>query len=161
MKFWWIMNKQCSQFLIEIYEHRPVDFKPLVEVAACFLEIDNKLLMLKRASEKLEGGMWGVPGGKIELNETPEEGAYRELFEETGIRIDSQSHFQSFGALYIRKPEVDYVFHQFKVNVDCMLDVCLSDEHEDYIWATPDELMKLSLMLGAKEVIRPYQQRSF
>ncbi len=30
---------------------------------------------------------WVPPGGKVELGETPREGAMRELFEETGLRV--------------------------------------------------------------------------
>ena len=32
---------------------------------------------------------WGVPGGGIDEGETPEQGALRELYEETGLEVDS------------------------------------------------------------------------
>lgn len=32
-------------------------------------------------------GNWNGPGGKVDLGETPEEGAIREVWEETGIKI--------------------------------------------------------------------------
>ena len=44
----------------------------------------NKLLLVKRAVEPAKG-QWGLPGGFIERNETPEEGAIRELMEETHL----------------------------------------------------------------------------
>lgn len=45
---------------------------------------ENKLLLVKRAVEPGKG-LWGLPGGFIELNETPDEGAIRELKEETNL----------------------------------------------------------------------------
>ena len=44
----------------------------------------NSLLLVKRAVEPGKG-MWGLPGGFIELNETPDEAATRELKEETNL----------------------------------------------------------------------------
>jgi nucleoside triphosphatase YtkD len=32
---------------------------------------------------------WSIPGGRIEANETPEAAAHREVFEETGARLDA------------------------------------------------------------------------
>ena len=49
--------------------------------------IDNTILLVKRAFEPGKG-LWGLPGGFIELNEGPEEAAKRELFEETGLTGD-------------------------------------------------------------------------
>ncbi len=53
---------------------------------------DNTILLGKRhddkdkASSELHGeGTWTMPGGKLEFGESFEEGAVRELFEETGI----------------------------------------------------------------------------
>lgn len=34
-------------------------------------------------------GVWNGVGGKIEKGETPDEGAIREVFEETGLRVDT------------------------------------------------------------------------
>ena len=46
---------------------------------------NNTILLVKRAFEPGKG-LWGFPGGFIELNEGPEEAASRELFEETGLK---------------------------------------------------------------------------
>ena len=45
---------------------------------------ESKLLLVKRAVEPAKG-QWGLPGGFIELGETPSEGAIRELKEETNL----------------------------------------------------------------------------
>lgn len=54
---------------------------------------DDKVLLGRRHSDpakadsKLHGeGTWTMPGGKLEFGESFEEGAQRELFEETGIK---------------------------------------------------------------------------
>lgn len=55
---------------------------------------DNKILLGKRhtdpkkADSELRGeGTWCMPGGKLHFGETLEEGARREVYEETGIRL--------------------------------------------------------------------------
>ena len=45
----------------------------------------GKLLLVKRAIEPGKG-KWGLPGGFIELGETPNDGAIRELKEETNLK---------------------------------------------------------------------------
>ena len=56
---------------------------------------DNKLLLGRRhdnpekASSLLDGaGTWTMPGGKLEFGETFENGAKREVLEETGIKLN-------------------------------------------------------------------------
>ena len=57
---------------------------------------DNKILLGKRhedpekASSLLNGaGTWTMPGGKLHFGETFEEGAIREVMEETGIKLNN------------------------------------------------------------------------
>lgn len=142
---------------IEVHEIAPAGFTPQVEVAACYLEMNNKLLLLQRAHGKLEAGKWGVPAGKLENNETPENAAKRELLEETGISLANPSCIQRLNSLYIRKPEVDYIYHVFKVQLDQMPTVHLSDEHQSYTWATLKDIETIALMDGAKEALQHYQ----
>ncbi|MBS3758243.1 MAG: NUDIX domain-containing protein [Desulfobacterales bacterium] len=59
--------------------------------ATCLVTIDNseRVLLVKR-SVAPKKGWWCLPGGFMELRETPEAAGLRELFEETGLsgRID-------------------------------------------------------------------------
>lgn len=50
----------------------------------------DKVLLCKRNNLGSFPGMWSIPGGKLEENETTQEGAKREFFEETAVSIDEQ-----------------------------------------------------------------------
>ena len=67
--------KNCNQ---PIYEN-PVP-------ATCLVVIDKKerILLVKRSIEP-KAGFWCLPGGFIEIGEAPEQGALRELKEETSL----------------------------------------------------------------------------
>jgi len=152
-------QKRRDDIQVKIYENRPQDFNPHVEVAACYVELGGNFLWLKRAADKPEGNMWGVPGGKFEVNENPEEAAVRELFEETGITIDARSQLHGLGALYVRKPEVDYIYHLFQINMERAPTISLSAEHLEYTWASLNESKNLNLMAGAEELLHYYLTR--
>ena len=58
----------------------------VVQVAVGILQKpDGQFLMASRPAGKGWAGWWEFPGGKIEVNETPEQGLSRELQEELGI----------------------------------------------------------------------------
>jgi 8-oxo-dGTP diphosphatase len=50
----------------------------------------DKVLLCKRNNLGLFPGMWSIPGGKLEENETPMEGAKREFLEETDVNINDK-----------------------------------------------------------------------
>ena len=55
------------------------------------LDENDRFLLLLTASPRLQTPVvrWLTPGGGVEDHETHAEGAIRELFEETGLRVDS------------------------------------------------------------------------
>jgi 8-oxo-dGTP diphosphatase len=53
-------------------------------VVHAIVEKDNALLLVKRAPHLLEGGKWSIPSGFLDRDETADQGALRELYEETG-----------------------------------------------------------------------------
>lgn len=141
-----------SSMNISIFENPPEGFNTKIQAAVCYIEIDGKFLVLQEAKST---GLWGVPGGKLEPNEAAAQAARRELFEETGLSIDA-SQFQFFGTLFIRKSDMDYVFHLFKVQLEKMPEIRLSPEHARYMWATRHEMEKMSLISGEKEALKYY-----
>jgi mutator protein MutT len=58
---------------------------PIVGVGVVVIE-GNRVLLVRRGQEPLKGE-WSIPGGALELGETLEAGARREVAEETGIEI--------------------------------------------------------------------------
>lgn len=55
-------------------------------VAGAVVEHEGKVLLCRRAIAP-QIGMWTLPAGYMELNETPEEGAKREAWEEARVRL--------------------------------------------------------------------------
>lgn len=59
---------------------------PVAAVGGVVLEGDA-VLLVKRAFPPRQGE-WSLPGGQLELGESLTEGVAREVFEETGLRVD-------------------------------------------------------------------------
>lgn len=134
--------------MTQVFEQKPADYSPSVEIAAVYVNVNGKLLLLELSSEKPEPGAFGVPAGKLEKGETPLKGARRELLEETGIDLP-EDQFQPLGELYMRKPGIDYVYHPFSVRLAEFPAIRLSSEHTSYKWALISEAKELPLMKGA------------
>lgn len=144
--------------IIHISKIPPQNFQPYVEVAACYIEVDGKLLLLERCPTTSEGKTWGVPAGKIEKGETPLQGAVRELFEETGIRVSS-SQMKEIGKLFVRKHKGDFVYHMFETKIETAPNIILSPEHTQHRWVGDQEVQKLPLISGAKEALAYYHEQ--
>ena len=61
----------------------------MVACGALVFDREDRLLLHKRG----DSGYWGIPGGYLEIGETVEEAARREVFEETGLRLGQMSLF--------------------------------------------------------------------
>jgi 8-oxo-dGTP pyrophosphatase MutT (NUDIX family) len=140
----------------KVFETRPKDFNPQVHVAAAYIEVEGKVLLLQLSESKECARAWGVPAGKLEANECPKKALQRELFEETGIVLGKDTAVHALGQLFIRKPAIDYVYHAFKVDLKHTPQVFLSSEHMDYTWVSVNEARKLPLIDGAEEALDFY-----
>lgn len=136
---------------IRVMHDLPNDFCPHVEVVAAYVEVKGKLLFLQRNGS--ESGYWGVPAGKVEQGEGLSDAMSRELHEETAIKLLNKDHLKYVGKLFIRKPEIDYVYHMYHLSCDEQLDVRLNNEHKSYGWFHRKDIDQLPLMLGAREVL--------
>ena len=108
-----------------------------------FNETLNKTLFCIRAKEPYKG-LYNFVGGKVEENETNEEAAYRELFEETGIsnKDVKLDHFMDLNYFkYENNLQVYYGILKHEVN--------LVEEKNKLEWvAINDELLDNSKFVG-------------
>ena len=56
-------------------------------VACALVDIDGRVLVVKRPPGKPMAGLWEFPGGKVEKGERPEQALIRELKEEISIDV--------------------------------------------------------------------------
>ncbi len=94
---------------------------------------NGKFLLLKRTTPPL---IWGLPGGRLNPDENPNEGIIREIMEETGLSV------------FVIAP-VDIWFGDFGrglfVSIDYLAvyqsgEVVLSEEHSEFCWSAIDSL---------------------
>lgn len=105
---------QCGQQLATDFvagRERPVCracghivFRNPVPVAVVIAVQDEKLLLVQRANSPLQG-YWAPPAGYIEIDETLEAGAAREVREETGYEVE----IEGLMAVYSR-PNTGVIF---------------------------------------------------
>jgi mutator protein MutT len=140
-----------------VFIQPPPDFQPSVTVAGCYLEFEDKILLLKRHPKKPQGYTWGVPGGKIEEGETPEAAVIREVYEEVGVQLN-QAELVPIETLYIRGLQNDYTFYRFRKHfiVQPVINLCLK-EHVEARWVTIEEGLTLPLIYGGKEALLTYR----
>ncbi|MFA6105135.1 MAG: NUDIX hydrolase [Patescibacteria group bacterium] len=139
-----------------IYLAEPEKFNQEFEVASCFIEHDGEILVLCRANHKPQGGTWGVPAGKIEENELPDETVLRELKEETGILL-GKNDLRYFKTLFVRYPTYDFKYHMYSVRLSVKQAVKIDEKsHVEHRWVTPAEALKLNLIQDEDSCIKMF-----
>ena len=99
------------------------------------------LLTLRDPRKEIYPGCWEASaGGSALAGETPEEGARREMLEETGLKA---GRLELIGIT--RKPETGSAVYAFAAIVDCAKDSVRLQEGEtaDYQWMKPSAFLRL------------------
>lgn len=124
--------------------HRGVQAHPPVPtVGALIFNGQGEVLMIKthKWSHK-----WGIPGGKIKLNEPSEAALHREVMEETGLAL-TDVRFELVQDC-IEPPEFYKKAHFLLLNYTATATsthVVLNDEAETHRWVSPDEAATMDL----------------
>lgn len=135
--------------------------KTVLQVAAKALIVNDegKILILREPLKDNPGsksGLYGLPGGRMEVNETYEQALKREVMEEAGLEVD---------VLYpIYLGEWSPVINGQKCHIVAIFSLCkaknntvkLSFEHDDYKWINPEEVGKYPMMDMEPQVIGRY-----
>ena len=133
---------------------REYPLRPIVAVGT--VVVRNGSVLLARRGKPPSQGKWSVPGGAVDVGESLEDAARREIREECGIEVELTDTIEVIQR--VTRDEGQRVrFHY--VIVDYLArwkagEPRPSEEAADVRWFRPDELDGLDMTAGTAEVIR-------
>lgn len=118
-----------------------------VKVAAAIICDESRVLATQRGYGEFKD-MWEFPGGKIEINETPEEALKREVMEELDIKVRIEEPFCA----------VEYDYPTFHLSMSCFICSIVEGkltlkEHESAKWLSAEELDIVEWLPADAEII--------
>jgi 8-oxo-dGTP pyrophosphatase MutT (NUDIX family) len=113
---------------------------------------NGKVVLLRNERDE-----WELPGGKLELAESPERCLAREIAEELGLAIEPESLLNSW--VYTIVPSVDVLIVTYGCTESSMDEAVLSDEHKELRWFPLSEIDTLKMPEGYKASIRSWSAR--
>lgn len=140
--------------LRKIIGHRCISLTGSVVIIT---DSEGRILLQKRTHPK---GRWGLPGGLMELGESCEETAVREVREETSLEIENPKLFGVYsGKDYYCTGETGDEWYVVVIAYTCGTfsgEAKINDgESEELRWFLPDEIPE-SLANSHREIIMDY-----
>ncbi len=128
--------------------------RPIVGVGAIVIK-DGRVLLVQRAAPPSQG-LWAIPGGSLEAGETLQQGAEREIREETGITIRAGEPVYAFDFLqYDDEKRLQYHFVIVDVEGEYLEgEVRAADDALAARWISPAELAGLPVSANTLKILR-------
>ena len=128
--------------------------RPRLAVGAIVFK-DGRVLLVRRGQPPAEGE-WAIPGGSVEIGETLQQAAQRELLEETGIVIQAGEPCFIFDVI---QTDTDGRVRFHYVIIDLLADYVegyprAGGDAADARWVSADELAGLTLSAKTRVLLQ-------
>ncbi len=124
----------------------------VLKVTCAIILHNEKILVVQNSSDSDHPFKWEFPGGKIKIEETPEDCIKREIIEELEIEIEICQKMNSV--------EFDYEFKQI-VLIPFLCSIKNGEiklnEHNEFKWINIDELGEIDFSDADKKLIQQKQ----
>ena len=121
-------------------------------------EAEPKVLLIERGDEPFKG-CWAFPGGFMNMDETTEQCAIRELVEETGLKVSEVHQIGAYSKVD-RDPRGRTVTVAYLAIVDAPMAVCGQDDAAKAQWFPLSALPELAFDHDEimRDVIKKYKE---
>ncbi len=128
--------------------------RPRVAVGAIVFK-DGCILLVQRGKPPAEG-YWAIPGGSVEIGESLQQAAQREIFEETGVSIHAREPVFTFDVV---ERDADGAVRFHYVVVDVMADYMEGNlnpagDATDARWVSSAELSRLKVSRATLDLLK-------
>lgn len=123
-------------------------------VTAAIIKRNDLFLITRRPQNKPHPGLWEFPGGKIDLDESPEQALTRELREEIGVDTSIGSICHVVYHRYDWGPVLILAYYA-RITAGAIQHIDIDAHH----WATPDEMLSLPFLPADQPIIERLKQK--
>ena len=112
-------------------------------VCVALIDEDGRVLIAQRPEGKSLEGFWEFPGGKVEMNESPETALIRELHEELGIN--------TWGSCLAPLTFASHKYDEFHLLMPLYVcrkwsGIVQARENQALKWLTPAQILKVKML---------------
>ena len=112
-------------------------------VCVALIDEDGRILIAQRPKGKSLEGFWEFPGGKVEMNESPETALIRELHEELGIN--------TWGSCLAPLTFASHKYDEFHLLMPLYVcrkwnGIVQARENQALKWLTPAQILKVKML---------------
>ena len=136
-------------------------YPPVPRVAVGALVIKAGAVLLVKRGKAPSEGKWAIPGGSVELGETLQQAAEREIFEETGIRIRAAEPVYTFD-LIERNRQGSVRFHYVIIDLATEYlngEIKPGDDADQAAWIPFAKLKELDMNTTTRTFLAAYLQK--
>ena len=117
-------------------------------VTAALIRDEDRILIAQRGRGKRFGWKWEFPGGKVRVDETPEDCVQREIKEELNLEIQVEKHFCTTRHQY---PDFNIELIAFWCSI--VGGKMKLVDHEQVLWVTVPEMNEYTFVEADLDVI--------
>lgn len=124
--------------------------------------IENNNILLARRNMDPYNGWWDIPGGFMNIDETPQQAIIREVKEEIGLDITVTRLINFYPDVYDYKNVfIPTLNMYFLCTIKDNKEIKLSEEMKDFKWFPLKELPSNIAFKNAREAFKDYFQNKF
>lgn len=111
---------------------------------------DEILVLRRHPKSRTNPHKWELPGGKVDPGEFFDNALIREIKEETSLDGKIGDFCEAVQDDYVHKRTVQIIMYL----KDLKGEVKISDEHDDWMWASLDKIKELELSTAFEKVLK-------
>jgi len=126
-------------------------------VIGAVIKRNYSVLLLQRPKADFMGGIYELPGGEAEKDETLQGTVIREVKEETGLKVNKITRYLGHFDYPSKSGNTTRQFN-FEVSVEDELEVILH-EHDNYAWAEQQKIQNYNMTESVRKVLSAFWQQ--
>jgi 8-oxo-dGTP diphosphatase len=127
----------------------------IIPVVCAIIEQDGLILCALRSEQMSLPGKWEFPGGKLELNELPEDALIREIKEELNVSIEITESLTISDYSYVPEKVIRLIPFRCVIQNN---EIPIAAEHAELRWVKKEDLLNLNWAEADVPIVKNYIQ---